>query len=130
MTMISHYLIKIAEEAVGNLEKYANLNGYDEGFIETYYHCVDGSTHDLFNSFPGKIMEMDWASWLKVASKKELLEIFDHRGITKVSFSINKRDENGELIWDGDNIAQDCYTIPVSDLPDDGLYGAFDVEMY
>ena len=122
MTMISSYLIKIAEEAVGNLERYADRDGYKDGFIETHYYCEDGSTHDLFRSFPGKTMEMDWASWLRVADKKQFIEICEQRGITKLRYFADRRD--------GDNVVSEPHVIPVSELPDDGQYGIFDVEMY
>ena len=129
MTVINSYLVKIAEEAVGNLDRYANKDGYDEGFIETYYWCKKGFSRQFFNSFPGELKCMDWGSWLKVTNKEQLLGVLEHWGITKLTYCLDRRDEDGNLIWDGDQVVNDPYEIPVTELPDDGLYGSFDVEM-
>ena len=114
MTMISTRLVKIARDAIGNLERYANRDGYNDDFIEKSYRFADGCTHDIYRSFSGKTKEMDWASWLKVTDKKEIMRICEGRKITKLTcYAVD-----------------DPLEIRVSDLSDDAQYGIFDVELY
>ena len=104
MTMFDTSLIDFEEGALNDLEKYSGVKTndfFDDGFIRSRYELRNiGRIPETWYPYLGRCTKMDYASWLYVCTRENLLKILE---ISDIS---------------------------IPDLPIRDKYGIFEMEVY